>query len=166
LLVQRAADAIGAERQLLDEAAGYATDGASYDEVDNVLGAGAGQYRDILDHAQGLDTPPGIDLVLDVIQKRGALPVAPRQPHHLVRLGRFVDVDETGQPDVEVEPCQVAVIVVHFLAGERQFIDLAPRLLHEYAALADLDGRQPLGALVGAVPDHDSRGSDRLIEIG
>ena len=165
LLVDGAADAVRARRKPLDEAPRHAIHDAPHHEIDEVLEAVLRQHRDVLDDAQRLDAPPRLDLVLHVVEQARALAVAARQENHLVGLRRLVDVDETLRPDVEIEPGQIAVVIVHFLGVEGEFVDLAPGLLDEDAALAGLDRGQPLGALVGAVADHDRGRGQRLIEI-
>jgi hypothetical protein len=165
LLVDGAADAIGAGAKSLDEATGYPIYNASHHEIHQILDTALRQYGDIFDHSQCLQTPPRLDLVLDVVQQTRRLAVAARQQDHLVGLGRLVDVDEALQSDIEVEPSQIAVVVVHLLGVEEEFVKATTRLLHEDAALAGLDGGQPLGALVRAVPDHDLGGSHRLVEV-
>ncbi len=90
LLVDGPADAVRPGRQPLDEAPRHAIDGAVDHDIDQVFQPVLRQHRDVLDHAERLDAPPGFDLVLHIVEQRRALAVAARQQDHLVGLGRLV----------------------------------------------------------------------------
>src|SRR5262249_54927610 len=100
LLVDGAAEAVGARGESLDEAAGYPVNDTSHHDIYQVLDTTLRQHCDVLDYAEGLQAPPRFDFVLDVIEHRRALPVAARQQHHLVGLRRLVDVDEALHTDI------------------------------------------------------------------